>query len=176
MSNMKILPSSLREKKRYIAFEVTSEAAEIIDRKALLDEIFFATQTLIGDLGSSEIGYRLMDFNGTYGIMKVNLGAVELARAAIATVCSIKGNRATIRILGTAGTIRAAIEKYIPAENISSTNILSKPIRSELVSGTVVRERGEESEVVPDDKEVLKRANTHYVSLTSLDLKSLYKE
>jgi ribonuclease P/MRP protein subunit POP5 len=170
---MKILPSSLRDKKRYIAFEVTSEAIETIDRKALLDEVFFATQTLVGDLGSSEIGYRLMDFNGTHGIMKVNLGAVELARAAMATVCSIKGNRSTIKILGTAGTIRAAIEKYIPAENISSTNILSKPIRSELVSGTVVRERGDELEVVPDNKEVLKRANVHYIGLTSLDLKSL---
>jgi ribonuclease P/MRP protein subunit POP5 len=170
---MKILPSSLREKKRYIAFEVTFESSDTIDRKSLLDEVFFATQTLAGDLGSSEIGYRLMDFNGTYGIMKVNLGAVELARAAMATVCSIKGNRATIRVLGVAGTIRAAIEKYIPAENISSTNILSKPIRSELVSGTVVRERGDELEVVPDNKEVLKRANVHYVGLTSLDLKSL---
>jgi len=171
--NMKILPSSLREKKRYIAFEVSSESTDMIDRKSLLDEIFFATQTLVGDLGSSEIGYRLMDFNGIYGIIRVNLGAVELARATMATVCTIKGNRATIRILGTAGTIRAAIEKYIPAENISSTNILSKPIRSELVSGTVVRERGDELQVVPDDKEVLKRANVHYLSLTSLDLKSL---
>ena len=91
---MKILPSSLREKKRYIAFEVMSESSDPIDRKALLDEIFFATQTLIGDVGSSEIGYRLMDFDGNRGIIKVNLGAVETARAAMSTVCSIRGNRA----------------------------------------------------------------------------------
>jgi ribonuclease P/MRP protein subunit POP5 len=170
---MKILPSSLREKKRYIAFEVISESNDIIDRKALLDEIFFATQMLIGDEGSSEIGYRLMDFNGSVGIMKVSLGAVEMARAAMGTVCYIKGSRAAVRVLGVAGTIRSAIEKYIPAEDISFTNILSKPFRSALMSGTVVRERGEEFEVVPDNKEVLKRANVHYVSLTSLDLKSL---
>ena len=79
---MKILPSSLREKKRYIVFEVACES-EPVDRKALLDEIFFATQALVGDTGSSEIGYRLMDFNGSRGIMKVNLNAVELARAAM---------------------------------------------------------------------------------------------
>jgi len=169
---MKILPSSLREKKRYIAFEVICES-EPVDRKALLDEIFFATQTLLGDVGSSEIGYRLMDFNGSRGIMKVNHNAVELARAAIATVCTIKGSRATIRVLGIAGTIRAATEKYIPLENICPTNILSKPISNEHMSGTVVRERGEKLEMVPDDKEVLKRANVHYVSLTSLDLESL---
>lgn len=169
---MKILPSSLREKKRYIAFEAVSEA-ESIDRKSLLDEIFFATQTLVGDTGSSEIGYRLIDFNGSRGIMRVNLNAVETARAAMATVCSIKGSRATIRVLGVAGTIRAAIEKYIPLKNISDTNILSKPISKEHMSGTVVRERGEEFEMVPDDKEVLRRANVHYVSLTSFDLSSL---
>ena len=169
---MKILPSSLREKKRYIAFEVICES-EPVDRKALLDEIFFATQMLVGDLGSSEIGYRLMDFDGSRGIMKVNLDAVELARAAIATVSAIKGNRATIKILGVTGTIKSAMEKYIATENISPTNILSKPIGNEHMSGTVVRERGDEFEMVPDDKEVLKRANVHYVSLTSLDLKSL---
>lgn len=169
---MKILPSSLREKKRYIAFEVACES-EPVDRKALLDEIFFATQTLTGDLGSSRIEYRLMDFNGSRGIMKVSLNGVEPARAAMATVCAIKGSRATIKVLGTSGTIRAAIEKYIAFENISFTNILSKPIKSEHMSGTVVRKRGEEFELVPDDKEVLKRANVHYVSLTSFDLESL---
>jgi ribonuclease P/MRP protein subunit POP5 len=169
---MKILPSSLREKKRYIAFEVISENGPV-DRKMLLDELFFATQTLVGDVGSSEIGYRLMDFDGHKGIIKVNLNAVETARASMATVCSIKGSRAVIRVMGVAGTIRAAIEKYIPSKIISPTNILSKPIGNEHMSGTVVKERGDEFEMVPDDKEALKRANVHYVSLTSLDLKSL---
>ena len=171
---MKILPSSLREKKRYLAFEVTCES-EPVDRKALLDEIFFATQTLVGDTGSSEIGYRLIDFNGSQGIMRVNLNAVESARAAMGAVCAIKGGRASIRVLGVAGTIRAAIEKYIPSENICATNILSKPISNEHMSGTVVRERGEKLEMVPDDKEVLRRANVHTVSITSFDLSS-FKE
>ena len=169
---MKILPSSLREKKRYIAFEVMSESSDPIDRKALLDEIFFATQTLIGDVGSSEIGYRLMDFDGNRGIIKVNLGAVETARATMSTVCSIRGNRAAIRVLGISGTIRSAIEKYIALKNIPSTNILSMQVSSEILSGIVVKERGEELELVPDNKEVLKRANARYVHVTSLDLKT----
>ena len=169
---MKILPSSLREKKRYIAFEVISEGGDPIDRKALLDEVFFATQTLLGDVGSSEIGYRLMDFDGSRGIMRVSLDGVELARAAMATVCAIKGNRAAIRVLGASGTIKAAIEKYIAHQYIPSTNILSVQVSSEILSGIVVKERGEELEVVPDDKEALKRANTRYVHATSLDLKT----
>lgn len=167
---MKILPSSLRDKKRYVAFEVACESGPA-DRKAMLDEVFSATQALVGDAGSSAIGYRLIDFDGSRGIMRVGPEAVETARAAMATVTAIRGSRASIRVLGSAGTIRAATEKYIPSKNISSTSILSKPIRSE--SGMIVRERGEELEMVPDDKEVLRRANVHSVSLTSLDLGSL---
>lgn len=167
---MKILPSSLREKKRYIAFKILSESDEAIDRKTLLDEVYYATQTLLGDTGSSDIGYRLMDFNGITGIMRVNANAVEKARAALSTVYSIKGQRATINVLGVSGTIRAATEKYIVTENIPSINILSMQISNENMSGMVVRKRGEEVDVVPDDKEVLKRANVHYVSLTSFDL------
>lgn len=166
---MKILPSSLREKKRYIAFEAISEMDGPIDRKALLDEIYYSTQSLYGDHGSCEIGYRLIDFDGARGLMKVNLDAVEKARAAMSTVCLIKGYRTTIIVLGVSGTIKAAMEKYIAGENIIFSNILSKQFTGKL-SGTVVRERGDEVDIVPDDKEVLKRANVRYVALTSLDL------
>jgi ribonuclease P/MRP protein subunit POP5 len=101
--------------------------------------------------------------------MKVNLDAVEKARAAMSTVCLIKGYRTTIIVLGVSGTIKAAMEKYIAGENIIFSNILSKQFTGKL-SGTVVRERGDEVDIVPDDKEVLKRANVRYVALTSLDL------
>lgn len=167
---MKILPSSLREKKRYIAFRLLSESSDPVDRKVLLDEIYFATQTLLGDSGSSEIGYRLMDFDGTQGIMRVNHGALELARAAMATVYVVKGARAHLVIHGVSGTIRAATEKYIVTENIASTNILSRQIRNGRISGTAVREKGDEIDIVPDDREVLKRGNTRYLSLTSSDI------
>lgn len=166
---MKILPSSLREKKRYVAFELVTEGGEPADRKALLDEVYYATQSLLGDAGSSEIGYRLMDFDGSRGIMRVSLGAVELARAAMATVHAIKGQRAVIIVRGVSGTIRAATEKYIASEDIPSTNILSMQISGGVASGIAVREKGEEIDIVPDDKEALKRGNTRYLGLTSSD-------
>ena len=166
---MKILPSSLREKKRYLAFEVVVEGGEPVDRKALLDEVYAATQALLGDAGSAEIGYRLMGFDGRRGIMRVGLGAVELARAALATVCAIRGQRASIITLGTSGTVRAATEKYIASEDITQPNILSVQISGEIPSGIAVREKGEEIDIVPDDKEALKRGHTRYIGLTSFD-------
>jgi ribonuclease P/MRP protein subunit POP5 len=166
---MKVLPSSLREKKRYIAFEVEYEGDSPPDRKAVLDEIFFATQTLLGDSGSAEIGWRLIDFDGKRGIIKVSLKGLEKARAALATVTSIKGQRAAIRILGASGTIKAAIEKYIVPKNIVSTSILSE-VKVGNLSGTAVRKRGEEIDIVPDDEEATRRANVRYAGVTSFDL------
>jgi ribonuclease P/MRP protein subunit POP5 len=166
---MKILPSSLREKKRYLAFRLVFEGDEPVDRKALLDEVYYATQSLLGDRGSAEIGYRLMDFDGRKGIMRVSLGSVELARAALATVYAIKGQRAMIVVAGVSGTIRAATEKYIASEDIPSTNILSMQV-SGTASGIAVREKGDEIDIVPDDKEALRRGNTRWLGLSSSDI------
>lgn len=167
---MKILPSSLREKKRYLALSVVTEGGEAVDRKLLLDEIYYATQSLLGDAGSSEIGYRLMDFDGRRGVLRVSLGTVELARAALATVYAVKGQRAVITVTGVSGTIRAATEKYIASEDIPSTNILSMQISSGIASGIAVREKGDEIDIVPDDREALRRGNTRFLGLTSSDI------
>ncbi len=166
---MKILPSSLREKKRYLAFRVVSEGDEAFDRKTFLDEVYYATQSLLGDAGSAEIGYRLMDFDGRRGILRVSLGSVETARAALTTVYAIKGQRATITVAGISGTIRAATEKYIASEDIPSTNILSMQV-SGTASGIAVREKGDEIDIVPDDKEALRRGNTRWLGLASSDV------
>lgn len=166
---MKILPSSLREKKRYLAFRLESEGDEAFDRKALMEEVYHATQALLGDAGSAEIGYRLMDFDGRRGIMRVSLGAVEAARAALATVYAIRGQRVAIVVAGISGTIRAATEKYIASEDIPSTNILSMQV-SGTASGIAVRKKGDEIDIVPDDKEALRRGNTRWLGLASSDI------
>jgi ribonuclease P/MRP protein subunit POP5 len=166
---MKILPSSLREKKRYLAFRLLAEGDELFDRKALLDEVYYATQSLFGDTGSAEIGYRLMDFDGRRGILRVRLDSVELARAALATVHTSKGQRTVIIVAGVSGTIRAATEKYIASEDIPSTNILSMQV-SGTTSGIAVREKGDEIDIVPDDREALRRGNTRWLGLTSSDI------
>jgi ribonuclease P/MRP protein subunit POP5 len=166
---MKILPSSLREKKRYLAFRLVAEGDEPFDRKAFLDEVYYATQSLFGDAGSAEIGYRLMDFDGRKGILRVGLGSVDTARAALATVHTIKGQRTVIVVAGVSGTIRAATEKYIASEDIPSTNILSMQV-SGTASGIAVREKGDEIDIVPDDREALRRGNTRWLGLASSDI------
>ena len=58
---MKTLPT-LREKKRYIAFEINSE--KLIYRQELVREISNSMISLFGDTGASQIRPALMSFEG----------------------------------------------------------------------------------------------------------------
>jgi ribonuclease P/MRP protein subunit POP5 len=84
-------------------------------------------------------------------------------------VHTIKGQRATIVVSGISGTIRAATEKYIASEDIPSTNILSMQV-SGTASGIAVREKGDEIDIVPDDREALRRGNTRWLGLAPFDI------
>lgn len=48
---MKILPPTLRDKKRYLAFELVSDHP--VARNDLIREIFSCASYLVGDMGSS---------------------------------------------------------------------------------------------------------------------------
>lgn len=107
---MKTLPT-LRDKKRYIAFEVTSERA--INRNELYKEISGSTGSLFGDAGCSEIDFKLLSFDGRCGIMRCAHGRTQETRAALACVNKINGMRVSILVLGISGTVRGAMEKFI---------------------------------------------------------------
>ncbi len=107
---MKTLPT-LRDKKRYIAFEVASTQA--IARQELNFEILSSTTSLFGDVGCSEIAPRLMSFEGRYGIARCSREKTQEARAALASINNAKGVRVSILVLGISGTIKGAMEKFI---------------------------------------------------------------
>ncbi|MDP2768054.1 MAG: Rpp14/Pop5 family protein [Candidatus Methanoperedens sp.] len=107
---MKTLPT-LRDKKRYMAFEVTSEQA--ITRQQLINEILNSIHSLFGDTGCSEINPRLMSFDGRYGIIRCLREKTQEARAALACINNVKGIRVSILVLGISGTIKGATEKFI---------------------------------------------------------------
>ncbi len=107
---MKTLPI-LREKKRYIAFEITSE--QTITRQQLVNEILSSTRSLFGDVGRSEINPTLMSFDGRYGIIRCAREKTQEARAALACISNAQGIRVSILVLGISGTIKGAMEKFI---------------------------------------------------------------
>ncbi len=107
---MKTLPT-LRDKKRYLAFEVSSPQA--ITRQQLISEIFNSVHSLFGDTGCSEMNPRLMSFEGRYGILRCAREKTRQVRAALACINNVKGIRVSIAVLGISGTIKGATEKFI---------------------------------------------------------------
>lgn len=102
---------TLRDKKRYIAFEVTSE--QTVTRQELSEEIQNSTGSLFGDAGASGINAGLISFEGGYGILRCARDRTTEARAALACINRLRGARVSILVLGISGTIRGATEKFI---------------------------------------------------------------
>lgn len=157
----------LRERRRYIVFEVDAE--EEVRNGELLATIRSSENSLFGDLGTSSNRLRLISFDGRFGLLRCGHTRIEEARVILATVYSINRTRAALRVLGVSGTIKAAIEKYIPQLPAREAERVEKKIELEQISGCIVRFRGREQDLSPDDREITKRSDTQYMGLTSFD-------
>lgn len=108
---MKNLPSSLRERKRYMAFEVLS--AEKIDRSELINEIWSSASSLLGDVGANACNLWVLNFDGQRGIIRCAHDRTSMVRAALATINRVHGVRVGIHVLGTSGTVKKITEKFM---------------------------------------------------------------
>jgi len=111
---MLYMPPTLRERRRYIVFEVMSERE--IDKRELLKEIWNSVYSLYGDVGASKskiwlIGYdekKGTDIGIGRGILRCAHDKVEEVRAALACIHSVNDARVGIRVIGISGTIKGA--------------------------------------------------------------------
>jgi len=107
---MRVLPV-LRDKKRYIAFEVTS--GQKIKRRDMEKAILDSAGSLFGDTGLNEINPHLISYDGKCGILRCIRGKKDETRAALACITDIKDTRLSLCVLGISGTIKGATEKFI---------------------------------------------------------------
>ncbi len=110
-----ILPT-LKQKKRYMAFEVVSrEGGLSYDdiKKAILD----AGLSFLGELGMAEAGVRIIsddyDPKKQRGIIKVGHRHVEKLSSALMMVRRIGRHDALIRCVGISGILAKAEKRYI---------------------------------------------------------------
>ncbi|RZN33692.1 MAG: ribonuclease P [Methanophagales archaeon ANME-1-THS] len=112
MKVMRYVPPSLRERRRYLLFELMGERE--IDKRALLKELGDSIHSLYGDVGASEIKLRLIRYHtrkegeGVVGVLRCAHDRVEEVRASLACIHSITDARVSIRVIKTSGTIRGA--------------------------------------------------------------------
>ncbi len=112
---LKAIPSSLREKKRYVAFEVLSKDKMNIDsiKKAIEDSF----KEYVGLLGMSKGNlYVLKDkWNAERqrGIVRVNNKMLEHLKASFALIKEIEGKKVAIHAVGVSGILKKAEKRYL---------------------------------------------------------------
>jgi|TARA_B100001971_G_C17911921_1_gene393324 ribonuclease P/MRP protein subunit POP5 len=113
---IKPLLPSLREKKRYLAFEVLSEG-KISDINDVSDAILGSSEEFLGQLGMSKAGLMVLkdkyDPNMQKGIIRVNHKNVDNLRAALTMVNKIGKGEAIVKSIGVSGILKKAEKNYI---------------------------------------------------------------
>lgn len=123
---LKILPTHLRDKKRYLAFEAFSEIP--LQRDDVISLVTESSGNLYGACGTSKLGlwvvkvwnypstgknYPAPGKNRVKGIIRCNRDEVDRARAVIPTITKFHGKKVVFQTLGISGTIKAAITNFI---------------------------------------------------------------
>jgi ribonuclease P/MRP protein subunit POP5 len=116
---LKILPTHLRDKKRYLAFQAVSEYP--LERDDVISLVLEASGDLYGACGTSKLGlwvvkvwkYNSSEKKMVKGIIRCNRIEVDAARAVIPTITRFRGKRVVFQTLGISGTIKAATTNFI---------------------------------------------------------------
>ncbi|NYB53031.1 MAG: ribonuclease P [Methanobacteriaceae archaeon] len=116
---LKILPSHLRDKKRYLAFQAYSEIP--LEKEDIIKLVQDASNDLYGACGTSKMGLWVIkvwncpsdDKITIKGIIRCRRDEIEATRALIPTITSFRGKRVVFMTLGISGTIKGAITNFI---------------------------------------------------------------
>ena len=112
-----VLPS-LREKKRYLAFEVISKE-KISDVNSISEAIMDASLKFLGQLGTARAGLMVLnnkwDAQLQRGIIKVSHKHVDAVKAALAFADKIDNADVIFKSVGVSGILRKAENKYLKA-------------------------------------------------------------
>ncbi len=126
IQKLKILPPSIRDKKRYIAFEVISQ--ESLGREDIISLLVDGSLYLYGVCGTGRFdlwvvklwrckaGENSKEGNNEHimkGILRSKREEVDSVRAVIPTINNFRGKPVVFHTLGISGTIKSAIKNFI---------------------------------------------------------------
>ena len=110
-----MLPS-LREKKRYLAFEIISKQ-KIENFKEASEAIMNAGLMFLGQLGMAKTGVIILKDKWSKdmqrGIIRVNHKHVDNLKAALTVIEKINGKDAIVKSVGVSGILKKAENKYL---------------------------------------------------------------
>jgi ribonuclease P/MRP protein subunit POP5 len=110
-----MIPPTLRERNRYIAFELVCDSP--IGRGEVVKATWNVLLRFLGELGASKTSLWVMDWNEEkkQGILKVNHLSVDEVRAALVLMNDLGGKPVVFRTLGVSGSVKKTKEKYLTA-------------------------------------------------------------
>ncbi|MFH0928879.1 MAG: Rpp14/Pop5 family protein [Candidatus Aenigmatarchaeota archaeon] len=110
----KPLPSSLRSRRRYIAYQVISEEKVLLDD--ITNTIWHSVLNFLGEHGTSEtdmwIARDTFNEENQTGLIRCAHDSVEEIRTALALIQRIGDARVVFKVLGISGTMNAAKMKF----------------------------------------------------------------
>ncbi|MBI2653063.1 ribonuclease P protein component 2 [Candidatus Woesearchaeota archaeon] len=114
-----VLPS-LREKKRYLVFEVISKE-KINEAELVSKAIWHHSLQFLGQLGAAKAGIIVLnnkwDQQLQRGIVKVSHKHVDAVKAALTFADKINNEEVIFRSIGVSGILKKAESKYLKTSN-----------------------------------------------------------
>ena len=108
---MKPILPTLKEKKRYIVYEVVSDAK--VSEKALEKEIMDNVSKFLGELGIAKSGFMLVETKENKGIVKTNVKYQDEVKMALSLIKNIGKEKAVINVIGVSGILKKARNKFL---------------------------------------------------------------
>jgi len=107
---MKPFPPTLREKRRYIVFELISEKS--LGKKEVKEGIWKNILENIGIIGAAETGFLFIDFDEKTqkGILRCKNIDLNKIKASLCMLSEINLNKACVHIKAVTGSIKKACE------------------------------------------------------------------
>jgi RNase P/RNase MRP subunit POP5 len=105
----------LRERKRYLAFEIISKD-EIVDFNAVSKAITASALSFLGEKSAGEAGIRVMDKYAPEkhkGLIKINNKYLNELKTSLALISTIANKEVIVRSLGVSAVLKKAENKYI---------------------------------------------------------------
>ncbi len=121
IQKLKILPPTIRDKKRYIAFEVISPVS--LDREDIISMMLDGSLYLYGACGTGNFEMWVVKLwrcttnnvkeNRMKGILRCKREEIDSVRAVMPTITNFRGKTIVFHTLGISGTIKSAIKNFI---------------------------------------------------------------
>jgi RNase P/RNase MRP subunit POP5 len=94
-----------------MALEVDS--SEMFGSKEVMDAVWNAVSKLFGEYGASQAGIALIDYDAERRLVVVRTAhtAVDMVRAALASIIKIQDRPVAIRVVRVSGTIKTLYKK-----------------------------------------------------------------